>query len=285
MKNFIVVLVLLGFILKGESQSNSEPYTYVVVPLQYEFLKGKDKFRLNTQTRFLLKKEGYKVYFDEGEQLPEDLFKNRCLAMYADVHEVKGGFLKQQLKISFKDCYGQLLLESEVGDSKEKDLNIAYKEALERAFVTLDSSNIKNTTAPKSQDKAEEVVVAEVKEEMENPKEAETAPVKEVKETKEVVVETPEPVVEEIKTKDEVVEVPEPPNKEESGIYYAQKIEGGFQIVDAEPKIVMILLQTASPDIFLVKDKNAMVIKRDGNWVYSENEGGKVKEKPLNIKF
>ncbi|WP_111685508.1 hypothetical protein [Winogradskyella tangerina] len=279
MKKFIIIFFLVGCILNGNSQSKSESYKYVVVPLQYEFLKGKDKYRLNTQTRYLLKKEGFNVYFDEGEQLPEDLFKNRCLAMYADVHEVKGGFLKQKIKISFKDCYGQLLLESEEGASKEKNLNVAYKEALERAFVTLDFSRIENKTSPKEQDSENETATEE-KVITEEPVQEE-AEVIEVVETKETEVSQPEIEEEVVKDEKEVVN----PKSEKSTVYYAQKIAGGFQLVDAEPKIIMVLLATASPDIFMVKDKNAMVLKKDGNWVYSENENGQMIEKPINIKF
>ena len=276
MKNFLIVLFLLGCILKVDSQTEELPYKYVVVPVQYEFLKGKDKFRLNTQTRFLLKQEGFEVYFEEGEELPEDLFKNRCLAMYADVHKIKGGFLKIKLKMSFKDCYGNIILESDEGTTKEKDLNIAYKEALERAFVTLDFSKLEEASTPEPSKPAEVAKVEDM--EKETPKDTKTKVTDagteiqktvednkvEVKASKEISVKS-----------DETVEL----------IYYAQKISGGFQLVDSVPKIVMILLETASPDIFLVKDKNAMVIKKEGQWYYSENDGGKPIEKPLNIKF
>ena len=46
---------------------------------------------------------------------------------------------------------------------------------------------------------------------------------------------------------------------------YAQPIEGGFQIVDTEPKKVMILLNTDLPDTYIVKGKDAIVHKKDGN--------------------
>ncbi len=265
-----------------KSQSKTKDYKYIIVPLQYDFLKGKDSYRLNTQTRFLLKQEGFDVYFDEGEELPEDLFNNRCLAMYADVHKVKGTFLKTKLKISFKDCFGKTILESEEGATNKKDLDIAYKEALKRAFVTLNFSKLQNTLT------TEPEVMEEVKQVVEVKKET-----KEITTEKDVVAEKIEE--KEVSTPDtkEVNTVEEKEVKKESVtsntktdiVYYAEKISGGFQLLDSEPKIVMVLLETASPDIFLVKDQNAMVIKREGKWVYSENKEGQLKEKPLNIKF
>ncbi len=68
-------------------------------------------------------------------------------------------------------------------------------------------------------------------------------------------------------------------------IYYAQAIENGFQLVNSEPKIVMVLLNTAAENVFIVKDKSAIVFKEDGFWYYSENNGKLVEKKSLNIKF
>ena len=68
-------------------------------------------------------------------------------------------------------------------------------------------------------------------------------------------------------------------------IYYAQKNENGFQLVDSEPKIVMILLKTAADNVFTVKGKDAIVFKKDDKWIYSEHsDNGEIK-KVLNIKF
>ena len=73
--------------------------------------------------------------------------------------------------------------------------------------------------------------------------------------------------------------------EEAKDVLYAQPIKNGYQIVDTTPKIVMILLETAKSDLFLVKDQDAMVYKEDGKWFISKNDGGKVSVKALNIKF
>ena len=69
-------------------------------------------------------------------------------------------------------------------------------------------------------------------------------------------------------------------------VLYAQPIEGGYQLVDATPKIVYVLKATSSPDIFLVtKDgKNGVVFKDEGKW-YLEMDAKGSKAKELNIKF
>ena len=65
----------------------------------------------------------------------------------------------------------------------------------------------------------------------------------------------------------------------------AQEIKNGFQIVDAVPKVVMVLLYTAAKDVYLVKGKSAIVFKANNQWLYSENVEGVATSKVLNIKF
>ncbi len=47
----------------------------------------------------------------------------------------------------------------------------------------------------------------------------------------------------------------------------------------------MILLKSSAKEVFIVKDKNATVFKKDGQWIYSENDEKTTTEKVLNIKF
>ncbi|WP_422105750.1 hypothetical protein [Winogradskyella sp.] len=261
-KNFVLLLMLLGGFLNVVSQSKTAPYKYVVVPLQYDFLDAKDKFRLNTLTRVLLKGEGFNVFFSEGEQLPEDLSTNRCLAMYADVHKVKGGFLKTKLKMSFKDCFGNVLLESEEGASREKDFAVAYKDALNKAYVTLDFSKIQN--------KAVSEQLALVKEPPPSP---------EIDDVEEEVLD------EEIEIVEQIDQSIQRETKKEEQVLYAQPITNGFQLVDTTPKKVMVLLKTAKPNVFIVKGKNAIVYKEKDQWLYSETTENRYDVVPLNIKF
>ncbi|HEX9828033.1 MAG TPA: hypothetical protein VGA80_15645, partial [Flavobacteriaceae bacterium] len=73
--------------------------------------------------------------------------------------------------------------------------------------------------------------------------------------------------------------------KEASNLLYAQPVENGFQVVDTSPKIVMILLETAKSNVFIVKGQDAIVYKEEGSWYLSKNDGTKVSIEALNIKF
>ena len=86
------------------------------------------------------------------------------------------------------------------------------------------------------------------------------------------------------KPKDAVVVAALPENNKEE-LYYAQPIKNGFQLVNAEPKIVMILLETSAEQVFIVKGKSAIVYEKDGFWYYSENSDVLKKKQLINIKF
>ena len=62
-------------------------------------------------------------------------------------------------------------------------------------------------------------------------------------------------------------------------------LENGFQIVDTQPKKVMILLNTGTPDVFIVKGKDAIVYKKNGSWIYALNSGNDLKLSDINLKF
>jgi hypothetical protein len=73
--------------------------------------------------------------------------------------------------------------------------------------------------------------------------------------------------------------------KAEEDLYYAQVVKDGYQLVDSEPKIVMILIQTSAKDVFMVKDRNAIVYKENKQWVYFENNNGEITKHSMQIKF
>ncbi len=279
MKRLVIVAIVFLAAFNAKAQTDWNQYKYVVVPMQFDFVKGKDTYRVNTLTRYLFKQKGFETLFDEQE-LPEDLFKNRCLAMYADVKRIRGGFFKTQLQIELKDCRGNIIIKSDVGRTKEKQFKIAYKIAIREAFKSFD---ILEYNYDASYELKEENEVEETK-----PKEAvETQEVDAVEEKAEEVTEV-KSAVKEIESVVEDVEVETKEVKKEvseSQLLYAQPIENGYQLIDTEPKKVMILLNTAAKDVYSVNGKDAIVFKRDGQWIYSENTGTTKIEKVLQIKF
>ncbi|RNC83496.1 MAG: hypothetical protein ED556_13140 [Winogradskyella sp.] len=324
LRKVAILLIILSIGFKGFTQENINAYKYVVVPLKFEFLKGKDAYRTSTLTRYLLKKEGFEVYFDE-EKLPQELFDDRCLALYANVLKVSGG-LSIKVQVQLNDCYGNEVFLSDIGKTKIKMFKEAYPAAIKDAFKSVEflqyeydpSIRVTNSVDESEKDvlakleaakkKAEDAEkakaeLAQLKKEVEDlkkQKEAaekkaedvvaeeivapqEEAPKEDVIEKEVLVAKAEKPIEKEIIAKETMV-VKEPVSKPKSStqnILYAQPLDNGYQLVDASPKIVMVLIKTAAPNVYTVKGKDAIVFKEDGKWFYSENSD----KKELNIKF
>ena len=59
----------------------------------------------------------------------------------------------------------------------------------------------------------------------------------------------------------------------------------GFEILDSKSNIIMILLKTGAPDVYIVKGKDAIVFKSGIKWIYSENDGTNETLKQLSLQF
>jgi len=292
MKKAVITLILvLACMIYGNAQSNLNDYKYVIVPSQFNFLKEADQYRLNSLTEFLFNKYGF-IAILQGNPYPDDLISNGCLAVNSEV--VKGkSLLKTKLTVVLKDCKGQVIYTSREGVTKEKDFGKAYNLALRDAFKSFENMNYSyvpnKDMASQSSKKESNEKVAEANKEVVKLK----AEIEELKKDKKKVVElkavkrtkTSKDMFKLQKGNDELKEVKkinEINAKVESNILYAQATGNGFQLVDSSPKVVMILQSTALDNVFVVKDKNAIVFKQDGFWYYSNNE---TSIEALNIKF
>ena len=280
----LIILIIAGLQFKVFAQNDINNYKYVIVPTSYSFFNEEDKFQINSLTKFLFNKYGFTAFL-QNEELPQELTKNKCLALYVNVEEEKSLF-KTKLRIDLKDCGGRLVMSSKVGETREKQFDKAFNLALRDAFETYQNINYKyvpsNNVVPVTLEPEIQEPIATKDKEIERLKE-EVKALKEVKEETTQIVENPKVVAiePELKINETKVEMIE----ESSNLLYAQPIENGFQVVDTTPKIVMILLETGKSNVYMVKGKNAMVYQEDGSWYLSENEGDKVSVKPLNIKF
>lgn len=305
LKKIPLLIIVFSFFATTHSQNNINDYKYVVVPIQFDFVKGKDRFRINTLTRYLFNENGYTAYLDEQE-LPEDLFKDRCMAMYADVKKVKGG-LKTVIQIELRDCRGDLILTSSIGKTKVKEYDKAYAIAIRQAFesIKLLGYNYQPNTSrtaiedltnvqleKEALDKAE---IERLKKEVESLKEKEAT----AKKAAEMKTEAGAKKIADKKTAEQK-EIEKKKEKTEQLIGVApvkaskivsddslktKIVEGGFQVIDSDGAILMVLLKTAAPNVYAVKGKDAIVFKQDGKWVYSENTGTSKVEKVLKIKI
>jgi len=282
MKKIVSILIICCFaLLKVNSQTEVNSYKYIIVPLQYKFLKGENKYRLNTLTKHLFLKSGYEVYYDK-QLIPADLFEDRCLAMYADVNEIDRGFRITNLEIELRDCKGELILKSDIGRSGINNHEKRFTTALRNAYDTFSDRLFYQETA-KSTSTEEKVV---------DNKTSDKPLVKsdvtlDVYENSKKVVETKDTNEKEAESTTEITAGEQETIEEASDneILYAQEVDNGYQLVNSESKVVMVLLKTGLDDVFNVKGNDAIIFKKDGVWMYSENKENGVKLKPLNIKF
>lgn len=291
-----LILILLAAQTIAGAQTSINDYKYIIIPKQFEFQKSEDQYQLNSLTKFLFNKYGYTAFF-EDESVPADLNQNRCLALKSDVKKVKGSFLKTKIQIDLKDCKGNVVMSSQIGDTKEKEYAKAYNLAIREAFQTYQFVDYKyvpneavigNTTSqidPISEAKNKEAQqeIERLKKEVEALKEKDNIEVAEAKQQPKTNANKTQN--ESVKVATKALEAVEAVEQVEDYTLYAQPISNGFQVVDTEPKKVMILLDTGVTDTYIVKGKDAVVYKKDGSWVYAENSGDNLKLKVINIKF
>ena len=126
------LLFVLFFTHLYHAQTTQNTYKYAIVPNQYAFTSEPNQFQVNVLTRVYLKDAGFEVYMEEGEEMPEELMENSCMALKANVIKEKGIFASNLL-FQLKNCYGNVVFESR-GSSRKKAYKEAYKEALEIAL-------------------------------------------------------------------------------------------------------------------------------------------------------
>ena len=288
---YIVILITCLLSTSIFSQANLNNYKYVIIPNKYDFLKEADQYQLNSLTEFLFNKYGFQALM-EGSNYPEDVIRNRCLALKSNLIKDSGMF-KTKLMVELKNCNDQVVYTSEMGESREKEYQKAYNEALRDAFKSIEALNYKyvpstNNPIAVSQDGETKSEVSkeiqQLREEIQNlKKEKEAVVVENVEPKVEVVAEVPvkEAVVKEVVTTDAKPIVKEAP----SGVLYAQAIENGFQLVDSTPKVVYKIKKTSIDGVFLVENKNATLYKKDAKWILEYYENNVLKQDVLNIKF
>lgn len=131
----IVILLLLCMTVSGFSQKSLNDYSFVSVPEVFEFLSEKDKYQLNSLTKFLFNKYGFNAYI--ASELPN---VKRCEGLYSEVQD-NSGFIYTKLTVVIKDCNGVEVFRSPEGKSKLKSYKEAYHQALREAFTGIGDLN------------------------------------------------------------------------------------------------------------------------------------------------
>ena len=145
MKKIVLIVVLFLSCISFAQES----YKYIVIPSQFSFFKEANKYGLNELTKTFFQSEGFEVYYDT-DKLPDDLLKNRCLALTANAIESNSMFLTK-IHFEIKDCSTQILLKSEIGSSREKEYKTAYTQTFREALSSLKGKiNIKRESNSQS---------------------------------------------------------------------------------------------------------------------------------------
>jgi hypothetical protein len=126
MKNTIIIILL--FIANFSFAQSLNEYQYAIIPAKCTFLNEDNQYRLNATTKAFFQQKGFITYYD-NETLPDEIANNKCKAVFVNIQENNTMF-STKLKIVVMDCKNNILLTSQEGSTREKDLKIAYSEAL-----------------------------------------------------------------------------------------------------------------------------------------------------------
>ncbi|MCF6133081.1 hypothetical protein [Flavobacterium wongokense] len=246
-----IVLLLLLISSHAFSQSVND-YQYVVVPQKFSIFSESNKFNLNNSVKMLLQKYGFKSYL-ETETLPFEIINSNCNKLHADLVKESNVFATK-IKVVLKDCSEKVLYETAFGKSNEKDLAIAFNQALREAGKSFESLNYKYNGKNGS------VTETNLSEKLANKAQS-----------LEIIEATPTSAA----------------TKNPETFYFAQPTANGFQVVNNEPRVIMRLFNTSQKNVFIAnKDAvNGVVINKEGQWFFEFYANGKLVSESLNLKF
>ena len=247
-------IVLLFILISGYAFSQGiNAYQYVIVPVKFTVFKESDKFNLNTNVKLLLQKYGFKAFLST-DSIPTEIAKSNCKKLHADLVKDNTIFFLTKIKLVLKDCSEKVIYETAFGKSSEKELPIAYNQALREAGKSFDKLNYKYNS-------------------------------------KNGIAETINTVSDKVQNQTVVYLDATPTLSPSSGttevFYFAQPVANGYQVVDSEPKVIMKLFNTSQKNVFMaVKgDINGTVISKNGQWFFEYYKNDSLVSEPLNLKF
>ena len=248
MKNIILAVFLTIsnlFVFGQEKKVNN--YKFIIVPDRFDFLKHNDEYKTSSLTTFLLRKNGFTVVSNSGTY-PKELRENLCKGLKADILD-KSSMFKIKVILELRDCNGKLLYTSEEGVSRLKEFKKGFQEAIRNAHASM-------------KDVFHEPVLVE--------------------ERKEVKTDAVLPVIKNIEESVSVVPIN---NLAIPTTLYAQPIDKGFQLINSKPTVVFVILKTKVKDVFILKDKNGVLYKKEGVWIAEFYKNSVLIEKKYQIKF
>ena len=220
-------------------------YKYILIPKKFDFVNKVDKYQTSSLTKFLLKKNGLDVFFND-ENLPQELNQNRCLSLVANVVDKSGMFITKST-IEFRDCKGNLIYSTQIGTSKLKEYKKAFQQSIRRAHSSM--TNFIYSYSKKDDKKRIKIA------------------------NKPVVIHNNKT------TKGDNVK------EEKKDMLYAQSKPNGFQLINTKPEVVFYIYKTNLIDVFIIKEKNGILYKNKNSWIAEFYHNNKLLKKEYHIKF
>lgn len=260
MKKLILCLLILciGARLFGQNSVNN--YKYIIVPKKFDFQNKENQYRLNTYTKYLFEKEGFNAIYDDERK--EDLHVNPCLGLKVKMKNDSGLFTTK-MRIVLENCRGEKIFVSEVGKSKTKEYDNAYREAIERAFLSVQKIDYQYTPF----------------------EENDTVLIPLQQGDTHVSVESSTSISLRNNTTLNNNDKPDVTLVKSESIFYAQPTKNGFQLVDSSSKVVYKLIRTTQPDYFLLEEAKGVVYKEKEQWIAEYYKDDVLQREVLQIQF
>ena len=247
------ILAVLLFISSFGFSQSVDDYKAVIVPIKYEFTSADNQYRLATISKYNLNNAGFEAFYD-NESVTEE-YKDRCSLLYYDIVKEKS-FLTTKVHITLKDCYGKVVFESETGVSREKAYELAYPDALNEAFTSVNSLNYKYKG-------------------------------KEVKKAVEPVAVDKNAVSDVVAVTKNTISKTDTVDLSQAGVLYAQPIVNGFQLVNSAPKVVMKVFKTSSSTCLIAMRESiqGVLISKDNQWFFEYYQNDTLISEKIEVKF
>lgn len=266
MKNTLLLLFLIAssFISFGQEKKVNN-YKYIIVSEKFNAFKERDQYQTSSLTKFLLKKNGFTVILD-SEEYPLELQKDPCLGLNANIED-KSTMLKTKVFIELIDCSNKVVFTSNIGESKYKEYKKSFQEAIRNAHKSMGDIKYLALKNEKKIDSKKDNV-------------SNTTLITIVPEIEKNI-----PVIAKIPLMNKVEKVSANKGEKLTNTLYAQPVENGYQLINLKPEVVFLILNTNIKDVFIIKNKNGLLYKKEATWIAEFYENGLLLEKKYQIKF
>ncbi len=230
MKKVLFVFTLfVSFFVQAQENSDVNSFKYVIVPVKLDFLSEPDQYQTSSLSKFLFEKSGFTTFLS-NDVFPDDLSKDRCLALTANIKK-KSAFLATKLYVELIDCRNNVVFKTDVFGTKEKKYTKAYREVLRKAFKPIQGLNY----AYKKPESTPETKIEAVKKEK-----------VEVQPKTKTVTKSSLPKLSKL---------------------IAKPIKNGFDLIDSKSTRVYQILKTKAEGVFIIKGKNGTMYKEGNYWI------------------